>query len=635
MTSFRLSFFKVIHSQRRALFAADSFEPLPLHPMVERLLAEASQEQERAPQRVHSLGAFFRRILGTVSGLLGEAVALNSIAAIFLVGTILLSRQLFVGAGGLERGVLLVAGFLVLKGLKAWIEYRAALIRLQTHRAIQLSMYTMINAKLAHIAPAGRFLFSKGELKTLVGSDVEAIEDFLSSAVQQWVPALVTTVVLLPALVYISGWIGVVGLVIYLMVLPIAIAGARIVEHYQVKTQAEQDRLTTTIGEWVKNIRIVRFLGWDAAVEGEVSQRMWRFVVVSALRHLAVLFVYAISYSWSMFPMVGVFWLSAWAAEPFDLLRLFSTFWILDALTFHIQNIPYSISLYGTAAAGAHRVIALLNQPDLEGSILPVPSGSARCEKRPVKLSLRNLGVRLGETQALDDISLDLSLTEHTAIVGSVGSGKTTLLEVLTGELPFSSGRLEVVLEGGEKLPLWREDVYHAFRKLIAYAPQQPFLSNTSMRLNVDLAGDATLEEVEQAAFAAQLTDDIALFPRGFDEEVGESGINLSGGQKQRVSMARAFLSGRPVLILDDPLSAVDTRTEQRLMECIMSRSQGLIIVSHRLAELERCDRVIVLDEGRIVEDGAPRVLLADTASRFSAFIRVLETHTEEQSDDE
>ena len=107
-------------------------------------------------------------------------------------------------------------------------------------------------------------------------------------------------------------------------------------------------------------------------------------------------------------------------------------------------------------------------------------------------------------------------------------------------------------------------------------------------------------------------------------EEVGETGINLSGGQKQRLSIARAFFSGRRILFLDDPLSAVDGRTEEILTDEFFKRARGLILVSHRLGELHRCDRVIVLSNGTIAEDGTPKTLLADEKSEFMRFLNAV-----------
>jgi ABC-type multidrug transport system fused ATPase/permease subunit len=222
---------------------------------------------------------------------------------------------------------------------------------------------------------------------------------------------------------------------------------------------------------------------------------------------------------------------------------------------------------------------------------------------------------------------MELDLSERTAIVGSVGSGKTTLLEILLGELPALEGEILIEFANGVVGPLWRSDVYQAFRANVAYSPQQPFLSNGSMRLNVDLSGRESVENVTRSVELAELASDLLLFSRGLDEEVGESGINLSGGQRQRVSLSRVFISRRPVMFLDDPLSAVDQRTERALIKTILAEAKGLVLVSHRLAELERCDRVIVLDRGEIVEDGDPKILANNPDSHFSSYLRAVEEH--------
>jgi ABC-type bacteriocin/lantibiotic exporter with double-glycine peptidase domain len=235
--------------------------------------------------------------------------------------------------------------------------------------------------------------------------------------------------------------------------------------------------------------------------------------------------------------------------------------------------------------------------------------------------------LNFGSHEVLRGICTTFELNQRTVIIGSVGSGKSTLLEVLIGEIPLSSGSVEIEFEDGSRAPLWRRDVYSVFRSAVAYSPQQPFLSNASMRDNIDLSEQASPEDLESAVSLAQLSDDIALFKRGLLEEVGESGINLSGGQKQRVSLARAFVSKRPLWVLDDPLSAVDAVTEQRLTKAICQHSRGLILVSHRVSVLDSCDRVLVLEDGRFIEDGDPRVLSHDPTSHVYRFLQALTVH--------
>jgi ATP-binding cassette subfamily B protein len=547
--------------------------------------------------------------------------------ALVVLGAVLITREIFRATSSLGVGLLLAGLFLTLKIAQACIDYRNGVRRLQVHRGIQISLYRIINEKLARLAPAGRAEFSKGQLKTLVGSDVEAIEDFISSAVMQWTTVSVSALVVIPALWYLSGWPGLVALLVALTLIPISMIGATIVERFQTQAQAEQDKLTTSIGEWVKNVRLVRFLGWGATIEHEVDHAMWRFIVRAALRHTAVLFVWAVSISWSMCPLLAICALSLTMQHPLNLVEVFSSFWLLEHLMNQLQYIPHSLSLYGAASAGADRVVHLLSQPELRESLVASPECSISPGVSPTKLVLHDVTLRYGTDEAISKVSVSLPLNERIGIIGSVGSGKTTLLEVMLGELPFSSGSIDVEFSDGSCGPLWRHDVYTALRSAVAYAPQQPFLSNASMRDNVDLSGVAASEDLQMATLLAQLNDDIALLPRGLTEEVGESGINLSGGQKQRVSLSRAFISKRSIFVIDDLLSAVDTRTEEKLLDAIIPQATGLLMVSHRLSVLQRCDRVIVLESGTIVEDGTPELLAADPSSHVSRFLKALEEH--------
>ena len=142
------------------------------------------------------------------------------------------------------------------------------------------------------------------------------------------------------------------------------------------------------------------------------------------------------------------------------------------------------------------------------------------------------------------------------------------------------------------------------------------------MARNIDLHGNQSEANVLAAIQQADLSYDLESFPHKLQQEVGEAGINLSGGQKQRVSLARAFISKRKFLVLDDPLSGVDPSTERKLFESIMHASRGFLLASHRLDQLSQCDRILVIDDGKVIEDGAPQTLLKDPTSSFSQFMR-------------
>jgi ABC-type multidrug transport system fused ATPase/permease subunit len=544
------------------------------------------------------------------------------VSALVVLISVLFVSQILDPEQTLFQAIVFAVIFAAAKFGDATIEYFDAIRRAQMNRALQAYLMRLVNRKLLDLDPVEALQFTKGELKTLVSSDVEAVEDFVTAAVAQWLPAVLMLLVLGPALVWISGAHGVVALIAAIAVTPIAVLGARGMERFQLRAQKEQDDLTTAIGEWVRNIRLVRFLGWQSHFSGVFQSAMRRFTMQFAGRHLIACIIYGVTTSWWMVPIVSMLVYSELVDSPVTLAQLFSSVWILDHLMNYLQHVPYSLSMYGAAAASAERLRRLFGARSLTSQMTPSTGAIPGAPVAEIKFE----GVQLAiEGKVLiDQLDLSLNLTERTAIVGEVGSGKTLLLELLLGERLPTAGTIWISFQDGTRRKLWEVGVYESFRKQVAYGPQQPFLSNSLVRHNIDLSTNGADEAINEAARRSQLTADLATFRQGLQEEVGETGINLSGGQKQRVSLARVFMSGRRILVLDDPLSAVDRSTERLLMDEILTMARGLVLVSHRLDELSRCNRVLVLAAGKIVEDGAPAPLTADTTSKFSQFLQAV-----------
>ncbi|HVM94735.1 MAG TPA: ATP-binding cassette domain-containing protein, partial [Candidatus Acidoferrales bacterium] len=207
----------------------------------------------------------------------------------------------------------------------------------------------------------------------------------------------------------------------------------------------------------------------------------------------------------------------------------------------------------------------------------------------------------------LQHVSVDLPAGYTLALVGRTGSGKSTIAALLPRLFDVGAG--QILLDGRDirSLPLAQ------LRRAIGFVPQDPFLFSTTVRANIGFGVDSPDEAaIRRAATIAGLAQDIDDFPRGYDTIVGERGITLSGGQKQRLTLARALLPNPPILVLDDALSSVDTRTERAILAALEQEmgDRTRVVIAHRISTIQHADLIAVVDDGRVVELGDHATLL-------------------------
>ena len=269
----------------------------------------------------------------------------------------------------------------------------------------------------------------------------------------------------------------------------------------------------------------------------------------------------------------------------------------LASLYTPINSITYTASILRQTAANADRVLEILDTPaDLRDG----PDAREVRLEGHVRYEAVTFGYEPGRP-VLKDVSLEARPGEVVAIVGPTGAGKTTLVNLLIRFFDPSSGR---VLIDGHDLRALR---IRSLRQQVAMVLQEPFIFPLSAADNIAYGRpDASRAEIEAAAVAANAEGFVRRLPGGFDAVVGERGATLSGGEKQRLSIARALLKDAPILILDEPTSAVDARTEGLLLEALhrLMRGRTTFVIAHRLSTIRTADRILVLDGGEIVEQG-------------------------------
>ncbi|MCD6139393.1 MAG: ABC transporter ATP-binding protein [Thermococcus sp.] len=281
--------------------------------------------------------------------------------------------------------------------------------------------------------------------------------------------------------------------------------------------------------------------------------------------------------------------------------------WPLRALGFTIGDIQRSL-------AAASRLFEIIDSAPAE--VDPPDAVELKNSKGEIEFRDVHLTYHTGKT-VLKGLNLKIKPGERILITGPPGSGKSTLLKLIARF--YEPDRGQVLIDGVDVGKIKTSNL----RKTVAYVPQEPFIFNRSLRENIALAKpDASMEEIIRAAKIAKIHDFIASLPEGYETVVGEKGVTLSGGQRQRIALARALLLEPKILLLDDPVSNLDAETEEKLVGDLKDILEGktALIVSQRLSMVKLADRVIVMVDGRVVEDGSPEEL----AKKGGLFIEML-----------
>ncbi|MGR3300938.1 MAG: ABC transporter ATP-binding protein [Candidatus Scalindua sp.] len=384
-----------------------------------------------------------------------------------------------------------------------------------------------------------------------------------------------------------------------IVIIPVLVFGRKI-KKYGRKSLMHLGELTDAMREMFSGIRIVKAFKMEneeivefKKLNSRFFKRMMQTVKAKALNTSTTEFIYSLGLAAII--IVGGYVITTNKISPGSLggFVTVTAFLILPS----VKKLAKSYAKLQESLAGASRVFELLDQ---HPSITDNPD-AIELEKIEKTVSFKNVNFAYDSIPVLKDINLTVEKGQIIAIVGESGAGKSTMLDLVPRFYDPLSGAIEI---DGTDIRLLKRD---SLLEQIAIVSQQTFLFNRSFKDNI-LCGrrDASLEEVEDAAKAANIHDFIISLPDGYDAMVGEQGVKLSGGQRQRVTIARAILKNAPILILDEATSSLDSESEMLVQEALdnLMKDKTTFVIAHRLSTIRHADRIVVLKNGCLVETG-------------------------------
>jgi ATP-binding cassette subfamily B protein len=473
-------------------------------------------------------------------------------------------------------------------------------------RNIETDLRNDLFRHLLRLPPEFYDRWRTGDLMSRATNDVLAVRQVAGPAIMYLVNTTAVSVFALALMMWISPTLTAIAM-IPMVLIPVAVVwfGSRIHSRFE-RIQAQFSELNSFAQENLSGIRIVQAY---AREDDQVRRfgirsteymernldlaRIWG-AFFPALRFLGGLGAVIVLWLGGREVIAGHITLGEFVAFGFYLTLLM---WPMIA-------VGWVTNLFQRGAASMGRINALLaTEPAIDDAAETIDSPITGA------IEFRNVWFRYPETErwVLEDVSFMIEPGETVAVVGATAGGKSTIVRLMARLYDVTRG--EILIDGIDV----RNRRLESLRSAIATVPQEPFLFSDTLRENLILDDTESDDRLARAIDVAQLRTTLDEIPSGLDTLLGERGINLSGGQKQRATIARALHRDSPILILDDSLSAVDTVTEEAILEGLRAFMEGRtsIIVSHRVSAVAGADKILVLDEGHIVETGKHAELLA------------------------
>lgn len=469
------------------------------------------------------------------------------------------------------------------------------------------------------------FLFYKknktGDLMNRISEDVGQVRMYLGPGIMYTLNLIVLFILVILEMVKISP-----TLTLYVL-LPLPFMSFMIykvsskMNQLSREVQKEQSLMSTLVQETFSGIRVVKAYSKEKEVHHKFTsssnsykKKSMALIIVNALFMPTIVFLIGLSTILTIY--IG-------GLKSYDhnisLGGILAFIFFVNKLTWPFASIGWVTSIIQRASASQTRINEFLSlQPQITNPSKASFKLHGEIEFDNVSITYENSGI-----EALKNISFKIHEGETLAVIGKTGSGKSSIIHLLMRQLDPTNG--QILIDGQ---PLTRLNL-DELREQSGIVTQDVFLFSDTISNNIKFGmkyNSTSQDELEKAAKQAHVHHNIIEFPDGYETILGERGVNLSGGQKQRVSIARALIRNPKLLILDDCLSAVDTETEEIILENLKDKiiRRTSLIVSHRISTIRNADRIIVIDEGKLIEEGTHEELLSKNGTYYEMYMRQL-----------
>lgn len=504
----------------------------------------------------------------------------------------------------LIHAILIILGSTMLAGVLTFF-MRQTLIVMSRH--IEFDLKNEIFRHYERLPQSFYKQHRTGDLMNRISEDVNKVRQYVGPAIMYSLNTVIGFVVILTQMIMISP-----SLTLY-TVLPLPLLAysifwvSREINKRSALTQQNLSQLATYSQEIFSGIRIIKAYALEdqkeagfVALSRESKAKNMSLAWVNAMFGPLMVLLIGISNLLVIF-VGGMMYINGTVKNMGTLAEFILC---INRLTWPVASLGWISSMIQEAEVSQKRINEFLKtEPEIKNTVKENTPVQGNITFNGVSFTYEDTGI-----EALKNVSFSINKGETLAILGRTGSGKSTILSLISRLYNTNSGEILIDDKSIEQFNL------HDLRDCIGVVPQDAFLFSDSIKNNIKFGKeDATDDEIRNAAKMAAVHHNIKGFAKQYDTVLGERGITLSGGQKQRVSIARALIKDAPVLLLDDCLSAVDTETEETILNNLKKfcKDKTTIIVSHRVSSAKNADKIIILDDGKIVEQGTHNQLIA------------------------